>query len=68
MKEDKGLSDEDARIYFAQLISALHYCHEVKNIAHRDVKPDNLMIDKSGRLILCDFGVSQFFGSDNDIL
>ena len=45
-KQDSGLSDEDARVYFAQLISALHYCHEVKNIAHRDVKPENLMLNK----------------------
>ena len=45
MKTDKGFSDEDTRIFFAQLMSALHYCHEVKNFAHRDVKPENLMLD-----------------------
>ena len=44
-KTENGLSDEEARIYFAQLMSALHYCHEVKNFAHRDVKPENLMLD-----------------------
>ena len=44
-KTENGLEDEEARIYFAQLMSALHYCHEVKNFAHRDVKPENLMLD-----------------------
>ena len=49
-------------------MSALHYCHEVKNFAHRDVKPENLMLDSQGKLVLCDFGVSQFFSVENDIL
>ena len=49
-------------------MSALHYCHEVKNIAHRDVKPENLMLDSQGKLKLCDFGMSQFFSGANDIL
>ena len=44
-KTENGLEDEEVRIYFAQLMSALHYCHEVKNFAHRDVKPENLMLD-----------------------
>ena len=68
METEAGFSDEEARIYFSQLISALHYCHEVKNFAHRDVKPENIMLDEHGKLILCDFGVSQFFTADNDVL
>ena len=67
-KTENGLADEEARIYFAQIMSALHYCHEVKNFAHRDVKPENLMLDSQGKLVLCDFGVSQFFSAENDIL
>ena len=58
---DSGLPLEKVRIYFKGLLSAMHYCHEVKNIAHRDIKPENIMLDKYGRVFLCDFGVSEFF-------
>ena len=58
---EAGVTEEDARRYFRELISAIHYCHEVKSLAHRDLKPENMMINKEGRLVLCDFGVSQFF-------
>ena len=68
MQTKEGFSDEEARIYFSQLLSAIHYCHEVKNFAHRDIKPENCMLDDSGKLVLCDFGVSQFFKEDNDVL
>ena len=54
--------------YARQLVSAIHYCHEVVNIAHRDIKPENMMLDENDRLVLCDFGVSQFFSSKNDLL
>ena len=46
MDTEDGFTDEQARNYFSQLISALHYCHEVKNFAHRDIKPENIMLDK----------------------
>jgi len=56
-----GLPVPKVREYFRQLISAVHYCHEVKNIVHRDIKPENCLLDAKNQLILCDFGVSQFF-------
>lgn len=44
------------RTYIAQLFSGLAYVHS-KGIAHRDIKPHNLLIDPAtGRLKLCDFG------------
>lgn len=46
-----------ARRYFHQLISALHYCHR-NNVAHRDVKPQNLLLDEEGNIKLSDFGLS----------
>ena len=60
-KSESGLPTEIARSYFRQLLSAVHYCHEVKNIVHRDIKPDNMMICPDGRIVLCDFGISHFF-------
>lgn len=46
-----------ARRYFQQLVSALNYCHE-NGVAHRDVKPQNLLLDHKGNLKVSDFGLS----------
>ena len=58
-----GLPEEEIRCAFRQLVSALHYCHEVKNVAHRGVKPSNMMLESAegAKLKVCDFGLSQFF-------
>ena len=50
----------DARKYFRQLISAVKYLHEL-GIAHRDIKPDNMLIDADGQLRLADFGEATRF-------
>ena len=39
------------------MLSAIYYCHE-KNISHRDIKEDNIMVTKSGFVKLIDFGIS----------
>jgi len=48
---------EAARI-FSQLGSALTYAHN-EGIIHRDVKPVNVLMDRSGRPILSDFGIAK---------
>lgn len=56
-----------ARKYFRDVVSGLMYLH-AHNIVHGDIKPENLLITSSGTVKIIDFGVSQVFEDDNDVL
>ncbi|KAL8202887.1 UNVERIFIED_CONTAM: hypothetical protein K2H54_029184 [Gekko kuhli] len=50
------LTEEEARIFFRQIVSAMAYVHS-HGYAHRDLKPENLLIDAEHNLKLIDFGL-----------
>lgn len=54
---EAGLSLPQFITYARQILSALAFVHS-KNIAHRDIKPGNILLDNSGHIKLSDFGIS----------
>ncbi|GLH00471.1 Serine/threonine-protein kinase Genghis Khan [Gryllus bimaculatus] len=50
-----SISEEMARFYSAELAMAIHSLHNMGYV-HRDIKPDNVLVDRCGHLKLADFG------------
>ena len=50
-----ALPERICRFYFRQLLSGLHYMHTNGKV-HRDLKLDNLLVDKDFNLIIADLG------------
>ncbi|XP_011213693.2 probable serine/threonine-protein kinase nek3 isoform X1 [Bactrocera dorsalis] len=54
------MSEGSARSKFWQILSAVEYCH-MKNIVHRDLKAENLLLDINMNIKIADFGFSNHF-------
>ncbi|KAL4787687.1 putative cell division control protein 2 kinase [Aspergillus varians] len=61
LSRNLGLGDAMVKKFMAQLIEGIRYCHSHR-ILHRDLKPQNLLIDRDGNLKLADFGLARAFG------
>uniref|UniRef100_A0A7S1X9M4 non-specific serine/threonine protein kinase n=1 Tax=Compsopogon caeruleus TaxID=31354 RepID=A0A7S1X9M4_9RHOD len=54
------LTEEETKFYVAEMIIAIDAIHK-KGYVHRDIKPDNLLIDRDGHIKLSDFGLCRQF-------
>ncbi len=62
---NKPMALDRAENINTQIASALDYAHN-SGIIHRDVKPSNVLMDKSGRAVLSDFGIIKMIGEQNN--
>ena len=62
------LKENQIKQYTRNLICAVEHCHKIANIIHKDINVNNLLINKDGIAKLCDFGISEVFEDDNDLL
>jgi len=59
--EGEGMGPDIVKKFTYQLVKGVNYLHS-RRILHRDLKPQNLLIDKDGQLKIADFGLARAFG------
>lgn len=64
LRERKRLPSGEVIEIVAQAADALAYAHEFGRLVHRDVKPENMLVDRWRRVKVLDFGLARIEGMD----
>ena len=62
--KNKRLKENEASFFFYQIINGVEYLHN-KNIVHRDMKPENLLLNQNNIIKIIDFGLSNYYDDGN---
>jgi len=58
LHKEKRFSDDRAKFYSCQIISAISYLHSL-GIVYRDLKPENILLSREGNVVITDFGLAK---------
>ncbi|HEY5912978.1 MAG TPA: serine/threonine-protein kinase [Verrucomicrobiae bacterium] len=67
LEQGGRLSSREALEIIPQMCDALQFAHD-EGIVHRDVKPENVMVDQRGRVKITDFGLAKLLGREPESL
>ena len=67
IKTNKFLSENDSKIIFAQIIKAIYYIHKMK-ICHRNIKPENIIINENNKVKIINFEYTFYYSSSSNII
>ncbi|XP_032673839.1 serine/threonine-protein kinase fused [Odontomachus brunneus] len=67
LDKEGRLSEERAQVIACDLVSALYYLHS-NRVLHRDLKPQNVLLEANGVAKLCDFGFARSMSTGTHVL
>jgi serine/threonine protein kinase len=58
LRKEQRFNEQRARVYAAEMVNALGYLHK-QGVIYRDLKPENVLLDRKGHIRITDFGLSK---------
>jgi len=59
LRASRRFDEERAKFYVAEVLLGLKYLHSL-NIIHRGIKPENILMDEEGHIVITDFGMAKY--------
>ncbi len=56
LKNEGRFSETRVKLYVAEIAAAMEHCHSI-GVVYRDIKPENILLDKEGHIVITDFGL-----------